>query len=91
MAYLNGEVIDLVWDGDPEAVYVKGHVHPVHAETALRIEYGDDYKFTTPVPTFARWSMEYRHSLGESSLVLRDCDGPGPGRFPVMKAVIPQT
>lgn len=80
-----GEVILLYWDNKPEALYVKGHVDPSAADLAIRQEYEDYYRFEQPVPAYARWSMEYRHFDHENGLVLRDCDGPGPGRFKVMK------
>jgi len=79
--YKEGELIELQWDGSPDAFYIRGHVSSIEARTIGDIEL-DVYVLSSPEHKFARWSCdaqsEYDHTLVEY-------DSPGRGRFKVTK------
>lgn len=86
-----GEYIPLIWDGDPEYFYVRGHVPlqeakaVIEKEDGLSFHYADAggiFEIDDGAHTWARWSCQSDHECG---LVLRDCNGPGRGIFTVTR------
>lgn len=74
----DGDLIDLRYDGAPDAFFVHGHVADDAANAALP----DDSYVTGPwFHKWARWSMEATDD--GPGLVIRTCDEPGRGRFRV--------
>ena len=87
--YENGEYINLVWDGSPDAYYIRGHISEEAALGVLeeqgemvdgKLENGDAIGKSRHV--YARWSMQGDAPDGCTS-VLRDYKEPGRGRFKV--------
>ncbi len=89
MRYEEGEYMDLVWDGTPDAYYIKGHVS--HEEgIAILIEEDkiqEDAKTWDGAPVgravqkYGRWSMEPRED--GNGHVLKEYKTPGRGRFKI--------
>ncbi len=77
----DGDIIELCWDGGPEAFYIRGHIPFAKAKEILLDYYEPmDCKVEEPVHKYARWScdarVEYDHSL-------MDYNDPGRGRFKI--------
>lgn len=77
----HGEVIELRWDGGPDAFYIRGHIHFEEAKKIISDYYKDyNYGFKEPIHRYARWSCdgnsEHDHSL-------MDYAKPGRGRFKI--------
>ena len=79
--YNDGEYMPLVWDGQPDAFYIKGHVD---TETGLAIleeeDVVGDRKIGQAVQKYGRWSTE---GNTEWSQTLREYKNPGRGRFKI--------
>jgi len=78
MKIVEGEYIPLIWDGRPDAHYIKGHISHDDGIEILFDEgaIDDETEVGHAQHIYARWSMEPHH-------VLRDYDEPGPRRFAV--------
>lgn len=83
----DGEYINLVWDGPPDAYYVKGHVSNEDGKEALVKEaYLDEEQIEElgqAEHMYGRWSMEPGEDGGQQCL--RDYMNPGRGRFKVTR------
>jgi hypothetical protein len=80
----DGDHIYLVWDGTPDAYYIKGHVsHEAGIGTLIDAGAIDDEKEVGQAnQMYGRWSMEGNdHDLGKC--VLRTYKEPGRGRFKI--------
>ena len=78
--YEDGEYMDLVWDGTPDAYYIKGHVTN---EDGLAIL--GDWGIVEPSigqaqQIYGRWSMD---GDNDGCQTLRDYNRPGRGRFKI--------
>lgn len=80
-----GEIIVLVWEGLPNAFFIKGHVSEAEAMIALNrgvLLYQHKRAILGPIiHNYARWSTE--PGPDGNSLTLRSYQEPGRGRFPV--------
>ncbi len=84
MRYNDGEIIDLSWDGRPDAYYIKGHVSHEDGIYTL-IDFGkidNAADVGQAVHKYGRWSMQGDAPDG-CNCVLRDYKNPGRGRFKV--------
>ena len=80
----DGEYMNLIWDGSPDAHYIKGHVSHKDGIYTL-IDYGvidDSTEVGQAVQKYGRWSMQGDAPEGCSS-VLREYKDPGRGRFKI--------
>ncbi len=84
--FQDGEYMDLIWDGSPDAYYIKGHVtheqgiEILEAQTCL-----DDDELEAlgrAVQKYGRWSCQGDRVEG-CSLVLREYMTLGKGRFKI--------
>ena len=82
--YTDGEYMNLTWDGQPDAQYIKGHVsHEDGMETLL--EAGAIYEDTVighARHIYGRWSTQGDAPEGVTH-VLREYNKPGRGRFKI--------
>ena len=80
--YNDGEYMPLIWDGQPDVFYIKGHVNTEDGWAILvEEEVVLDRKIGQAVQCYGRWSTEpgddnWRH-------VLREYKNPGRGRFKI--------
>ena len=82
--YEDGEYMILIWDGSPDAYYIKGHVSH---EDGIDILIGegvivDAAEVGHAVHKYGRWSLQGDAPEGCSS-VLREYKNPGRGRFKI--------
>jgi len=84
--FAHGEIIELCWEDEREAVYCMGHMEPDKAREFLEREYGGDYVLGDPVPMYGRWSCE--PGVDGCAQILRTYNAPGRGRFPIMEAEV---
>lgn len=86
---MDGEIIDLCWEWECPAYYVRGHITPEAVLVALRAEYGEgvDQGLGTPRPRYGRWAQTGTSRQEGWSAELRIYDAPGRGRFKLMEAV----
>jgi len=83
--YAHGELIDLMWEGDPGDFSVKGHVPPEEFWREMaKNEVTDEWKLSEPRHTYGRWSAE--HGIEGCTHALRLYSERGRGRFPVTTA-----
>lgn len=78
--YEDGEYMDLVWDGTPDAYYIKGHVTNKDGIAIL-----GDWGIVEPSigqsrQIYGRWSIEGDY---EGIQELREYKNPGRGRFKI--------
>ena len=76
----DGEYMPLVWDGQPDAFYIKGHVD---TKTGLAVLAEEDVigdKIGQGVQKYGRWSTE---GDCEQPHTLREYLNPGRGRFKI--------
>lgn len=89
-----GSLISLHWDGDPEALYVRGHVPPETFREAVAGYYGvDDISFgdtpiltSEPVHRWGRYCFDGQDSYGNARRALRTFNTPSRGAFKVTAA-----
>lgn len=81
MLFNDGEYMPLLWDGQPDAFYIKGHVD---TETGLAIfaesDVIGDREVGQGVQKYGRWSTQ---GDSEWPLTLREYKNPGRGRFKI--------
>ena len=79
--YEDGEYMDLVWDGTPDAFYIRGHVSNADGLEILHdAEVVDDLSVLGKgIQKYGRWSTETNDMDCEH--VLREYLEPGRGRF----------
>ena len=84
--YTDGEYMFLIWDGSPDAYYIKGHVnHEDGIDTLINeaaIFPEDVAEIGHAVHKYGRWSMQGDAPEGCNS-VLREYNEPGRGRFKI--------
>ena len=82
--YENGQYMILIWDGNPDAYYIKGHVsHETGIDTLISEGAIDDAKSVGhAVHKYGRWSMQGDAPDGCVS-VLREYKKSGRGRFKI--------
>lgn len=77
----DGDYMSLLWDGQPDAFYIKGHVN---TETGLAILTDEDVigdrKIGRAEQIYGRWSTE---GDTEWKHILREYKNPGRGRFKI--------
>lgn len=82
--YEDGEYMNLIWDGSPDAYYIRGHVsHDVGI--GILIECGaidDEAEVGKAEQVYGRWSMQGDAPEG-CSCILREYKEPGRGRFKI--------
>jgi hypothetical protein len=85
MKFMDGEYIPLIWDGPPDAHYIKGHVS--HEEgIEILIQEGAIYKDTVigqAYHCYGRWSMNGEDSREDGNSSLKEYKRPGRGRFKI--------
>lgn len=80
--HIDGEHINLIWDGTPDAFYLKGHIeHSIGINTLLdEGVINDGSEVGQAVHKYGRWSTqgdtEWTHTL-------REYKNPGRGRFKI--------
>ena len=82
--YTDGEYMNLTWDGQPDAHYIKGHVsHEDGMETLLDegVIY-EDIVIGHARHIYGRWSTQGDAPEGVTQ-VLREYNKPGRGRFKI--------
>ena len=79
--YNDGEYMPLLWDGQPDAFYIKGHVSTEDGWAILiEEEVVEGRKIGQAVQKYGRWSTE---GDSEWSQTLREYNKPGRGRFKI--------
>lgn len=80
--YEDGQYMNLVWDGTPDAYHIKGHVNHADGIKTLIGEgvIEDDSKIGQAVHKYGRWSTE---GDTEWTHTLREYKNPGRGRFKI--------
>lgn len=84
MSFIEGEYIPLIWDGKPDAYYIKGHVSH---EDGIKILFeggiiDDETEVGQAQHIYARWSTQ-GDAPQNVTQVLREYNKPGRGRFKV--------
>ncbi len=83
--YVDGEYMPLVWDGTPDAFYIKGHVSTEVGLATLRdnevLEDAELDRLGEGIQKYGRWSMD--GSREENGQILREYKEPGRGRFKI--------
>lgn len=80
----HGEMIRLAWDGQPDALYIRGHVSDEEAMAEYeRWHAPSDHRLGAIARVWARWSCE----PGPNGVAqcMRECAEPGRGRFRVTR------
>lgn len=80
--YYEGEYMNLVWDGQPDAFYIKGHVSTEDGLAILaEADVVGDRKIGRAEQIYGRWSTE----PGDDGYIhmLREYTKPGRGRFKI--------
>ncbi len=79
--YNDGDYMPLIWDGQPDAFYIKGHVNTKDGWSILvDEEVVDDRKIGQAEQIYGRWSTE---GDTEWTHTLREYRNPGRGRFKI--------
>lgn len=80
---IDGEYMALMWDGSPDAYYIRGHVNNEQGLETLRDEeiIDDDMVIGYARHIYGRWSMEPGENGNHH--VLREYNNPGRGRFKI--------
>lgn len=82
-----GEVIELEWPCEPDAIFVRGWVPAEEALAALVLVYGDmDLTAADLKYCWGRWAQTAASRAEGWNAELRVYDEPGPGRFKIMQA-----
>jgi hypothetical protein len=81
--FADGEYITLVWDGQPDAHYFKGHISHEDGMTYLLEEeiIDEETIIGHARHIFGRWSMEPGEN--DNQHILREYNKPGRGRFKI--------
>lgn len=82
----DGEYMNLVWDGSPDAYFIRGHVSDgvgklIIADEAY-LDVDELKKLSKAEHRYGRWSCQGDNPEG-CSQVLREYNGPGRGRFKI--------
>ncbi len=79
--YNNGDYMPLIWDGQPDAFYIKGHVNTEDGWAILADEkVVEGREIGQAEQIYGRWSTE---GGTEWPLTLREYKSPGRGRFKI--------
>ncbi len=85
MRYEYGQYMALIWDGTPDAYFIKGHVSDALGKETIEAEACLDAREAEALGEgehrYGRWSMEPCED--GNGHVLRDYKDPGRGRFKV--------